>query len=295
MTDTAPNFVDWLNARFIQQGAEVEFRHDGHSIAAHGFGVALGSAFQPIIGAVSGRTLGWEGLVRPRNQAGQALPVAAFLDNFATGNEMARVDRICRSLHLANFVRAAPSDGYLFLNLHPRHLLSTRHHGEVFARIAEAANVPPQRIVMEILEHKTSDEAQLAEAVKALKARGFLIALDDFGQEGHSVHYDRLTALKPNIVKFDRSLIAGGSDARQYLLRRLVGAVHALGATVVAEGVETDIEATMAREAGVDMLQGYLIGRPLGTLSEGRLPEGATAPVSSCASTHTYAHISAMP
>ena len=75
MTDTAPNFVDWLNARFIQQGAEVEFRHDGHSIAAHGFGVALGSAFQPIIGAVSGRTLGWEGLVRPRNLAGQAPPV----------------------------------------------------------------------------------------------------------------------------------------------------------------------------------------------------------------------------
>ena len=39
---------------------------------------------------------------------------------------------------------------------------------------------------MEILEHKTSDEAQLADAVKALEgARGFLIALDDFGQEGH--------------------------------------------------------------------------------------------------------------
>jgi EAL domain-containing protein (putative c-di-GMP-specific phosphodiesterase class I) len=64
---------------------------------------------------------------------------------------------------------------------------------------------------------------------------------------------------------------------------------------VVAEGVETDIEANMAREAGVDMLQGYLIGRPHGELSEGRLPEGETAPVSSCAPTHTYAHISAMP
>ena len=117
-----------------------------------------------------------------------------FLDRFATGDDMARVDRICRSPHLANFVRATPADGYLFLNLHPRHLLSTRRHGEVFSHIADAAGVPPQRIVMEILEHKTSDEAQLADAVKALKARGFLIALDDFGQEGHSVHYDRLTA-----------------------------------------------------------------------------------------------------
>ena len=81
-------------------------------------------------------------------------------------------NRICRSLHLANFVRATPADGYLFLNLHPRHLLSTRRHGEVFSHIADAAGVPPQRIVMEILEHKTSDEAQLADAVKALKARG---------------------------------------------------------------------------------------------------------------------------
>ena len=88
MTDTAPNFVDWLNARFIQQGAEVEFRHDGHSIAAHGFGVALGSAFQPIIGGVTGRTLGWEGLVRPRNLAGLPLPLrcgVAAADHRQTG------------------------------------------------------------------------------------------------------------------------------------------------------------------------------------------------------------------
>lgn len=277
MTNRAAHFVDWLNQRFIQQGAPVQFSHEGPRVAAHGFGVALESAFQPIIGAVSGRTLGWEGLVRPHSLAGESLPVVEFLDRFATGDDMARVDRICRSLHLANFVRAAPSDGYLFLNLHPRHLLSTRRHGEVFSHIADAAGVPPQRIVMEILEHKTSDEAQLADAVKALKARGFLIALDDFGQEGHSVHYDRLTALKPNIVKFDRSLIAGASEARRYLLGRLVSAVHALGATVVAEGVETEDEAQIARDAGVDMLQGYLIGRPHGELSEGRLPLAANA------------------
>lgn len=91
------------------------------------------------------------------------------------------------------------------------------------------------------------------------------------------MHYDRLTALKPNIVKFDRSLIAGASEARRYLLGRLVSAVHALGATVVAEGVETEDEAQIARDAGVDMLQGYLIGRPHGELSEGRLPLAANA------------------
>jgi EAL domain-containing protein (putative c-di-GMP-specific phosphodiesterase class I) len=53
--------------------------------------------------------------------------------------------------------------------------------------------------------------------------------------------------------------------------------VHALGATVVAEGVETEDEAQIARDAGVDMLQGYLIGRPHGELSEGRLPLAANA------------------
>ena len=77
---------------------------------------------------------------------GESLPVVEFLDRFATGDDMARVDRICRSLHLANFVRATPADGYLFLNLHPRHLLSTRRHGEVFSHIADAAGVPPLQV-----------------------------------------------------------------------------------------------------------------------------------------------------
>ena len=87
---------------------------------------------------MSGRTLGW-GLVRPHSLAGESLPVVEFLDRFATGDDMARVDRICRSLHLANFGAPPPADGYLFLNLHPRHLLSTRRHGEVFSHIADVA------------------------------------------------------------------------------------------------------------------------------------------------------------
>ena len=58
MTNRAAHFVDWLNQRFIQQGAPVQFSHEGPRVAAHGFGVAQESAFQPIIGAVARRTLG---------------------------------------------------------------------------------------------------------------------------------------------------------------------------------------------------------------------------------------------
>ena len=256
MNEHIARFIEWLNQHFAEQGASVRFLCEGARIVAHGFGSALNSTFQPVVSAATGRTLGWEAAVWPYGLEA-SLPTTEFLRRFARNEDMARADRACRSLHLANFIHAMPDDGHLFLHLHPRHLLRAGCYGEVFAQIVDAAGVPPERIVLEILEHEAPDEAQLADVVKQLKAHGFLIALDDFGHADQAFHYDRLTALKPNIVKFHPSLMAGVCASHHHMLRRLVSAVHALGATVVATGISHAAEAHTAREVGVDMLQGH--------------------------------------
>lgn len=249
--------LEGLNARF-SDGAPV-FTLRNHSVEAQVGNIRLQSAFQPIVRANSQQEQGWEGLVRPFLPDGTALPPPVFFDYFAVGQEMARIDRICRCLHLANFV-LANGNGHLFLNLHPRHLLSVEGtFGAAFSEVAALAGIPTERIVLEVLEHCTDDEKRLARAILEFKSHGFLIALDDFGQNSDTHTVDRLFQLKPHIVKFDQSLLHINNPI---VLPRLVRAVRELGALSVMEGIETADEASRAYLAGANLLQGFHLGRP---------------------------------
>ena len=95
-----------------------------------------------------------------------------------------------------------------------------------------------------------------------LRALGFKIAVDDLGA-GYA-GLASLAALEPEIVKIDMSLIRGVEN--HPTKRRVVGAIttlcRELGSQVVAEGVETDAERASVSAAGVDLIQGYLYGKP---------------------------------
>ncbi len=95
-----------------------------------------------------------------------------------------------------------------------------------------------------------------------VRQMGFLIALDDFGA-GHS-NFDRVWSIKPDIVKLDRSLVAGLAQdrSRQRVVAQMVSLLHECGSLVLMEGVETHDEALVALESDVDFVQGYYFGRP---------------------------------
>ena len=67
-------------------------------------------------------------------------------------------------------------------------------------------------------------------------------------------------------------MLARRDPAHRYALTRLIRAVHQLGATVVATGIETPDDAALALDAGADMLQGYFVGRPHTQLLPGTAP-----------------------
>ncbi len=255
-----------LNDRYADGAAPVFSSDDGVVRARHG-DCTLGSAFQPIVRASDSSVLGWEGLLRARDPVVGNLNPESFFGGFGVGDDMARIDRVCRSLHLANFV-AQQGTGYLFINLHPRHLLSVQNRwGEAFAAVVRAAGLEPGRVVLEILEHETSDEILLSRAVESFKSHGFLIALDDFGGDLAGVVERRLFTLRPNVVKFDRKLLDAGLRGPGFALPKLVRVVRGLGAEVIAEGIETVEQRQTAVDAGIELLQGYLFGRPHPTLN----------------------------
>ena len=122
--------------------------------------------------------------------------------------------------------------------------------------------MPPRSLVVEITERTLGDEARTREVVERLKALGVRLAIDDFGTE-----YASLASLRrfpPHVVKLDRSLLAGvpGEPTAQAIVGGSVALAHALGAIVVAEGVETSEQWKFVNVIGCDVAQGYLVGRP---------------------------------
>jgi diguanylate cyclase (GGDEF)-like protein len=106
------------------------------------------------------------------------------------------------------------------------------------------------------------DPSYLKEHVAALKTAGVHVAIDDVGFGRSSL--ESLILLEPDIVKVDIKYVAGiALDLqKQRLLRRLIGVVEALGAELIAEGVETREDMEVVQSMGVKYAQGYLWGYP---------------------------------
>jgi EAL domain-containing protein (putative c-di-GMP-specific phosphodiesterase class I) len=225
-------------------------------------GFRVRSAFQPIFSFAHSRAVGFEGLARAWNEHGEAVPPPVLLSADRSSEGTIFLDRLLRALHLANFGGPAFRDGWLFLNVAPEVVIRGRSHGPFFREALQAYGVEPGRVVLEVTEGATEDEATLESATRYYRDIGCLVAIDDFGA-GHS-NFERIWHLRPDIVKLDRSMIARAAKdpaARRGLVG-IAGLLHEAGALVLAEGVETEEEAVVSLQAEVDLLQGYLLARP---------------------------------
>lgn len=223
---------------------------------------ALHSAFQPIVSLSHCRTVGHEALIRANLAGGKRATPSDLFAEVDSEAELVWLDRLCRALHVHNFIRAGNDDCWLFLNVHPTVSVRGRHYGEFFEALLAAVGLPPERVVIEILEDAIPDDHQLADAVSFYRNRGCLVAVDDFGI-GHS-NFGRIWQVKPHIVKLDRStLISARQDAAaRRVLPGLVNLLHEAGCLVLIEGIENEFEALLAMESGADLAQGYFFAMP---------------------------------
>ncbi|MBV9411044.1 MAG: EAL domain-containing protein [Acidimicrobiia bacterium] len=149
-------------------------------------------------------------------------------------------------------------EGYVSINLSPSTLLDGRLGDRLLAD-----DVPANRIVIEVTEHaRITDYDRAQELVDALRANGMRLAVDDAGA-GYST-FRHVLRLRPDMIKMDRSITQNidTDTARRALATALVIFAGELGATVVAEGVETEAEVLALRRAGIHRAQGYVMARP---------------------------------
>jgi EAL domain-containing protein (putative c-di-GMP-specific phosphodiesterase class I) len=198
------------------------------------------------------RVIGYEALMRgPRGTPYESPPMAFAMA--ATLGIMEDLD--CRCLELAATVGC---DGLLFLNAHPRTIVSSdAFWGAVggFFRSAEY-------IVFEVVEHSPARQDDLLRALLELRALGFKIAVDDLGEGSAGLR--RLVEFAPDYAKIDRFFIDGidRDRKRRAVVQSLVTMSFELGTTIIAEGVEREEERAVLCDLGVTLLQGWLFGKP---------------------------------
>lgn len=213
-------------------------------------------AWQPLFRA-GGGLFGHEALVRNREPA--LLRPAQLL---------AAADRLRRTGPLGETIRArisaeprAFAAGLVFVNLVPSDLEDPSVLGEQHPLSSQAGSV-----VLEITEQAPlGDLGAVRRRLADLRAAGFRIALDDLGA-GHS-NLNSFAVLEPDFVKLDMALVrdVDREPVKRRLVRAMVETCHDLGIAVVAEGVERPGELDVVTELGCDLVQGFLLGKPVAT------------------------------
>lgn len=222
-------------------------------------------AYQPQICASSKRLIGVEALIRWRNKSGQIVSPVDFIPVaektgliIKIGDWM--VDRACQDLaHLREQGIDLPK---IAINISPYELTHGPAVVEKILATLEKHGENPDHFQLELTENALMDENGSA-VLNAFREAGFSLAIDDFGAGYSSLGY--LKRFQVSTLKIDRQFVQrlphDSEDA--VIIRAIIQMAKALGISIVAEGVETEAQAEFLAAHDCDILQGYLLSRPL--------------------------------
>jgi EAL domain-containing protein (putative c-di-GMP-specific phosphodiesterase class I)/CheY-like chemotaxis protein len=228
-------------------------------------GPALEMVYQPIVRLSDGRVVGLEALARFRTTPRHRPPDAWFAEAASVGLllelELAAIERALMELD------RIPEGTFLSLNVSPEVMCSDE--------LAPLLDPVADRLVLEMTEGSPlRDHEQVREKLRPLRDRGARLAIDDVGA-GYA-GLARVVLLEPELMKLDRSVVAGASEdrRRRALIGRLVAFCGDVGIDMIAEGIEMPADLEVLRSLSVPFGQGFHLGRP------GPLPRAVGDPIS---------------
>jgi diguanylate cyclase len=221
--------------------------------------------YQPKTSVVTGELLGVEALVRWQHPTRGLLGPDEFI-GLAEGTTMIhRLTTVVIDKAL-QFVRTWLDQGVrlpVAVNVSMRTLLDRGFPAAVADQLAHA-DVPAELLGIEITESTImADPDRAIEILRELRAMGVRVSVDDFGTGYSSMSY--LKILPVDELKVDRSFVRDMTREVNdtILVQSAIDLGHNLGLSVVAEGVEDAATLDAVRTLGADVIQGYLLGRPM--------------------------------
>jgi diguanylate cyclase (GGDEF)-like protein/PAS domain S-box-containing protein len=244
-----------LEVAHTQQSAESELRN---AIAREQFELH----YQPVVDVKTRRLCGVEALVRWRHPIKGLIAPDRFIPLAeSTGLIVPLGDWILQ--RACADAAAWPAHIKIAVNISAVQFKRGNLFDVVLCTLVETG-LAPERLELEITETSLleNQEAHLA-TIRQLKNLGISIALDDFGTGYSSVTY--LTSFPFDKIKIDRSFTQGALTRRDCaaVVSSVLALAQGLGMITTVEGIETWEQLKYMREAGVDLAQGYLFGRPV--------------------------------
>ncbi len=221
--------------------------------------------FQPQARLDNGRIEGVEALVRWDHPVYGRLSAATLLETAASLELAVVLGRHIRARAIAAAAawRGPLAQLKLSINVTAQDLADAEFVDTLAVDLAKAG-LSPRRLTLEVTEDAVIDDMDCAAATLALlRQDGVTVALDDFGAGYSSLA--RLARLPVDVIKLDRSFALGlvGSEREKLVVSAMISTARRLGLSVVAEGVEDDIQLAAARAAGCHLVQGFCVAPPL--------------------------------
>ncbi|MCS0629990.1 EAL domain-containing protein [Telluria mixta] len=221
--------------------------------------------YQPQVSAANGAVVGAEALLRWEHPRLGLLAPDLFLPMLEGSPAITAVgawvcEEACRQAREWELL------GYrlrMAVNVSPRQLMD-ENLPPLLTNIVTHYDLDPECIKLEVTESMLMQDIDKAAAVLRLLQRdGFRIALDDFGTGYSNLSY--LRTLPITAIKIDRSFVREIEQDRRCLdiVNGVIAFAKSLKLDVICEGIETELQKEAIRSTGCDVLQGYLIGKPM--------------------------------
>jgi EAL domain-containing protein (putative c-di-GMP-specific phosphodiesterase class I) len=222
----------------------------------------LVSYLQPIVSLKNGGHLyGFESLLR--TEAPQQISPGKL---FGTAHEtglLSLLDKRAREAAIKSKKEKIPAGIKSFINFLPSTIYNPEYCLRHTFNLVNQYQIDPDELVFEVVEsEKIMDIDHLKKVLNTYKRQGMKVALDDVGA-GFST-LEVLEMLNPDYVKIDRQYInhCDNDAANQEFLGRVIELAEKLGITVLAEGIERKEELEYCMKIGIDLAQGYYLGKP---------------------------------
>ncbi|WP_448062363.1 putative bifunctional diguanylate cyclase/phosphodiesterase [Cellulomonas hominis] len=226
-------------------------------------------AYQPEVDLRTGEVTGMEALMRWSTPTRGAVPPAEFIPVAEETGLIGQLGAWILRESLAQVAahnRSAGADLRMWVNVSGRQLTGSDMGAAVRALLAEL-DAPARWLGIEVTESILTDEAHVLSTLVELRDLGVGIAIDDFGTGYSSL--SRLRDYPVTLLKIDQSFVRGlgresvdGDRRSATIVEAVVAVGRAIGADVLAEGIEQPEQRDRVHDLGCRLAQGYLLGRP---------------------------------
>ncbi|MCX2760037.1 EAL domain-containing protein [Vibrio sp. Sgm 22] len=239
-----------------------------------GFNILLGdykihSVFQPIFQTQSKALMGYEALVRCANNRGELISPSKLFDSTQPQLSRIKTDLVAATLHALNYRKNKNTiTGKLFININPASISYLHNHQRVWKTMLKSVHNNSisrceynfENLVIEIVEKASDSNSTFIQQLITFKEQGCLLAVDDFGSGKSDLK--RIKQVNPDIVKLDKTILRKLRNRPIESCWNLKKKLSLENELIVMEGIENESDMQIAKQSGVEFVQGYYLGYP---------------------------------